>query len=249
MKSTMIVLMLLSGPGLAPAGAPVFRPGQSAPRAPQAADAAAPVRVISMRGDVTVRHGASEAWVGVAAGDALKPGDSMRLGGGASAVLDAGGRRIALPAMVIVDVADLRDITRGDLLLKLAMEDVRSAPRSDPKLDAPGNARTTTTRAGDRDGGSARTATAGPVNALRLGGTEVLYDNGFYGTCVLRSKEIFRVEPSLAGRIDARFRVADALEKMRLGDEAYEAYAALASEELSPEQRKLVEGKLEALKR
>ena len=55
-----------------------------------------------------------------------------------------------LPAMVIVDVADLRDMTRGDLLLKLAMEDVRSAPRPDPGPGNPDAARTTTTRASNR---------------------------------------------------------------------------------------------------
>ena len=57
------------------------------------------------------------------------------------------------------------------------------------------------------------------------------------------------MEPSLAGRIDARFRVADALEKMRLREEAYDAYAALVPEDLSPAQRKLVVGKLETLKK
>ena len=57
------------------------------------------------------------------------------------------------------------------------------------------------------------------------------------------------MEPALAGRTDARLRVADALEKMNLREEAYNAYAALASENLSASEKRLVEVKLEALKK
>lgn len=244
--SALFILACAVQTGTAPAGP--IEPG--VPLSGQGAGQTGPAfRVVSARGAVAVRHGAAEEWVTVAAGDALKPEDSIRLEEGASATIGAGGKNIVLPAMVIVDVADLRDMTRGDLLLKLAMEDVRSAPRPDPGPGNPDAARTTTTRASNRDGGVMRPSGAGDANLRRLGGTKVLHDYGYYGTCVLRSKEIFRIEPALASRIDARLRVADALEKMNLRDEAYDAYAALAGENLPKDERLLVEAKMQELKK
>jgi hypothetical protein len=243
---TMIALALCAAAahataGIPPAGVPL--PGRA-----DSHGEAGVVRVVSARGSVSVRHGAAADWAGVAAGDTLKPEDSIRLEEGASASVEAGGKRIGLPAGVIVDVADLREMTRGDLLLRLAMEDVRSAPRTGPKQGEPGAARTTTTRAADRDGGPVRPAAGDDANLRRLAGTKVLHEYGFYGTCVLRSREIFRIAPALASRIDARLRVADALGRMGLAREAYEAYAALAGENLAPEERKTVEEKLAEMK-
>ncbi|HLF13588.1 MAG TPA: hypothetical protein VI932_01695 [Bacteroidota bacterium] len=247
MKTIAIILTLtfILAPSAAVPGVPTT--GRASLSA--APSAGALIRVLTTRGDVAVRHGASEEWVKVAPGDVLKPEDSMRLGPGASSTLEAGGKKLELPAMVIVDIADLRNITRFDLLLKLAMEDVRSVPKPDPKLGNPGVAKTTTTRAGNRNGAAPGPAAPGEVNALRLGGTRVLHDNGFFGTCILRSREIFRVEPALAERTDARLRVADALEKMNLREEAYDAYAALADGNLSAEEKRLVEKKLEELRK
>ncbi len=206
------------------------------------------IRIGSMQGDVTVRHGAAEEWVAVAVGDVLRPEDSVRMGEGSSATItidDGAGerRKVGLPPNVIVDIADLREMTRSDLLMKLAMEDVRSAPKK-PSGGGGEMQKTTTTRAGDRDAGPAKQASAGSLNELRLNGARVLHDNGFYGPCVLRSREILRIEPGLNGRVDSRLLMADALEKMDLGTEAYGVYRSLAAEKLSADEQKLVEGKL-----
>jgi hypothetical protein len=210
------------------------------------------IRVQSLRGDVTVRHGASEQWVVVAPGDALRPEDSIRLGERSSAtvVLDGSGgetRTVELPPMVIVDMADLRNMTRDDLLMKLAMEDVRSAPKT-PSGGGGATPKTTTTRAGNRDAGPTRPPEAGSLNELRLNGAGVLHEYGFYGPCVLRSREILRVEPALKERVDSRLLMADALEKMNLGEEAYNVYLSLAGGQLSEKEKKLVDEKLRVLK-
>jgi len=208
------------------------------------------IRIVSLRGDVTVRHGAAEEWTAVAVGDALRPEDSIRMGDSSLATITidvgaGGGERgiIRLPPNVVVDIADLRKMTRSDLLMKLAMEDVRSAPKRQPGGGGEMQ-KTTTTRAGDRDTGPAKQASAESLNELRLNGARVLYDNGFYGPCVLRSREILRIEPGLNGRVDSRLLMADALEKMDLGNEAYIVYRSLAAEKLSADEKKLVEDKL-----
>lgn len=214
------------------------------------------IKIVSLKGDVTVRRGAAERWVTVALGDALRPEDSIRLGEGADAtvVLEDGpgtGKKVRFPAMVIVDAADLRNITRTDLLMKLAMEDVRSAPTpTRGGGDMPNSTpKTTTTRAGDRDPGPTRNAEGGMENGMRLNGAKVLHENGYFGPCVLRSREILRIEPELARRFDARILMADALEKMDLKQEAYDAYKSLDGEKLTAVEKTLVGEKLEELKK
>lgn len=68
---------------------------------------------------------------------------------------------------------------------------------------------------------------------LQLNGTRVLFSHGYYGTCALRAKEVFRLYPEFARQIDARLRVAAALEKLNLYGEALAEYRALSHEELS----------------
>jgi len=221
------------------------------------------IRVATVKGEVSVRRGASETWTAVAPGDVLRPEDSIRLGEGAAATVTVEGvagaagqdepggsvRRIDLPPMVIVDIADLRKMTRGDLLMKLAMEDIRSAPKpAEGDREGTETSKTTTTRAGDRESAPTGPVEPGPVNGLRLNGAKVLYDNGFYGSCVLRSREVLRLEPRLAARIDSRLLMADALEKMRLNEEAYGVYRSLEGEKLSAPEKTLVEKKLREMR-
>src|SRR5512136_1690785 len=72
------------------------------------------ITVVKSTGDVKVRQGVTEVWNTVAAGDELRPHDTMGTGPGGSAVLTvrlgpAGAvKHIVLPAQVIVDMSDIR---------------------------------------------------------------------------------------------------------------------------------------------
>jgi hypothetical protein len=209
----------------------------------------ADIKVVSLKGDIKVRHGAEEQWHAVAVGDIVKPEDSMRSGRGASAVLSVDGTtRLALPEMVIVDCSDFRALTQEELLLKLAMEGIRSLPpqKRGGELSVP----RTTTMHGEQ------TATGKPLQpgskdayALQLNGTKVLHKHGYYATMVLRAKEVFRVAPELQKRTAIRLMVADAFEQMKLDSEALGEYRGLAKEKLTPKERSLVEGKIADLRK
>jgi hypothetical protein len=203
-----------------------------------AAAGAQTVSVQAVQGDVNVRHGVTEQWTTVARGDVLRPDDSMKTGPRGSAVLAAGGvvqKRITLPANVMVDVADIRELTPEELMLKLTMEKVRgSSYRSSDDLQAPNAA----VVHGANRGAQAPLPENDPASGVQeWNGARVLFDNGFYSTCALKGMELFRLYPDTRGSFDRRFMVARALELARLRGEALDEYTALQTlEGLTPAQ-------------
>ena len=212
------------------------------------------ITIQKMNGDVTVRHGVTEEWTTVAAGDALRPNDSMRTGKTGSATLlvqeGSGGsmRRLALPADVIVDMSDVRELTQEELMLKLTMQKVRATPEPDrnggPQISNAAVMHGT-------DAGRGAIAENDPqVGRSLLNGAKVLLENGFSATAVLRTMEVFRLFPSLAGIVDNRLALAGAMEKANLRGEAVTEYHAIKRMDgLSSSQAAVVNARIEALRR
>ena len=212
--------------------------------------AAQGISVQKIQGDVQVRHGVTEHWSTIATGDVLKPDDSMRTGKNGLAVILAlkGGiqKHITLPAEVIVDMADVRDLTAEELMLKLTMERVRSSPYKSPEdLTAP--------NAGVVHGGNERPGPGLPENdpaagTMQWNGTHVLFDNGFYSTCALKGMELYRLYPETAKSYANRMIVAQSLERANLRGEALSEYTAILSMDgLSPVQQSSVREEMKQL--
>ena len=208
--------------------------------------------VRSTKGEVSVRHGVTETWTPVGAGDLLRPHDSMKTGVAGSAVLavaaTTGTRTIVLPPDVIVDMSDIRTLTQEELMLKLTMEKVRGSSYqwndSDPAIPNAGVIH-------GSQKGAARELTENELRTgrMRLNGAHVLFEYGFYSSCVLRSLEIFRLYPTLTGSFEDRLMVANALERAQLRGEALAEYGAIAGlDGLTSEQRELVRERMQALR-
>ncbi|TLY33621.1 MAG: hypothetical protein E6K56_00570 [Ignavibacteria bacterium] len=208
----------------------------------------ADIKVTAVKGSVYVRHNVQEQWVSVSPGDLLKPDDSMKSGRKSSAtVLIDDKTAVIMPEQAIIDMADLRTLTKEELLLKLAMERIRSVPdkSGDDELSIP---RTTTIHGSNMDQHAAAGAVDPEMGTMRMKGTEVLFGNGFYETGILKAKELFRLYPDLSSRINDRLMVAKALEALRLKGEAMEEYIQLGKAQLTDEQRTAVTKRLELLK-
>jgi hypothetical protein len=187
------------------------------------------ITVQKVQGDVRVRHGVTEQWSTIAAGDVLKPDDSMLTGANGRAVILAMKKgvekRITLPPEVIVDMADVRDLSPDELMLKLTMERVRSSPSTSPRdLTAP--------NAGVVHGGNERSGPALPENdpaagSMHWNGARVLFNNGFYSTCALKGMELYRLYPETAKSFENRVLVAQSLERENLRGDALNEYAGI----------------------
>jgi len=213
--------------------------------------------VQKIQGEVSVRHGVTEVWVKVAAGDVLRPDDTMKTGKKGSAVIvlpaaagaGSAGRSVTLPGDVIVDMSDVRDLSQEELMLKLTMEKVRASSyqwKSDD-LQIPSAA---VVHGADKASENVIRESDPATGVLQLNGARVLYENRFFATCALKGMEVFRLYPPLGRQFGSRMMVAEALEKANLRGEAVNEYDAIAKlDGITPDQQKLVHTRIEALQK
>ncbi|MFH0990169.1 MAG: hypothetical protein V1799_09160 [bacterium] len=203
--------------------------------------------VKSVKGIVEVRRGVTEEWKRVKVGDVLKPEDSMRTGKNASASLIVDQKKmIAVPELSLIDLSDLRQLNQEDFLLKLAMENILSVPaREDQNLTLP-NA--TIIHGTDKSKSDSEQKSDVHVGTMQLHGTKVLFDNAFFATSILKSKETMRKFPELKLDYDSRLLIAVAFEKMKLKNEAIKEYSLLSAEQLPPAKLKAIQESLDRLK-
>lgn len=206
-------------------------------------------KVLAARGEVLVRHGVQEGWNPVTVGDVLKPEDSIELRKSSSATILMNEKEtITIPELVVIDLSDLRMLTQDELLLKLAMEDVRAIPPRDEN-DALSIPRVTTIHGSNKVATADAGQVVGDSGEKQLRGAKVLYEHKYFATCVLRAKVLFRLYPDLSSKFDMRMMVASAFEKIDLYGEALDEYTHLSGGQLSSAQRPIVEQKIEGLKK
>lgn len=204
-------------------------------------------KIIGTKGEVYARHGMNEGWTAIVTGDLLRADDSIELNDESSAtILYDGSAKITLPENTIIDLSDLRVLSQGDLLMKLAMENVRAIPDRDVIREL--NIQKVTSVHGEKKGEPARAFRPDSASGeKRLNGCRVLYRNGYYATCALRAKQVFRLHPHLAEDIDARIMVASSFEKMKLDKEAVEEYGAALQRSRAEEQKSALTKKIESI--
>ena len=202
--------------------------------------------VKAVKGSVEVRRGVMEDWKKVKIGDVLKPEDSMRTGPGSTATIESDKRSLRVPEMTILDISDVRQLTQEDFLLKLAMQNILAVPpREKDDLSIPSATVLHGANVSKTDATVPSDANAGE---MELRGARLLYDNMYFATSILKSKETLRTHPELKSNFDARLTVATAFEKMKLTKEAITEYSLLAKENLPSAQAKTVQTALERLK-
>lgn len=203
------------------------------------------------QGEVTVRAGVAEVWSKAQTGDVLKPDVTIRTGKQSAAVilLPVSNQRINLPAEVILDISDMRELTQEELMLKLTMEKVRASSYEWKNKEM--NRPNTTMVHGEPKDKKTGAADGNPeLGLLQLNGTRVLYENGFYPTSALKTMEVLRRYPSLNAKFENRLLVAQALEKSNLKSEALNEYVSLSlTETLTKEQKEFLNAKISQMKR
>jgi hypothetical protein len=202
--------------------------------------------VKAVKGIVEVRRGVSEEWRKVKVGDLLKPEDSMRTGENSSATVEIETSRMVVPPMTIIDFSDLRQLSREDFLLQLAMENILAVPPRDrDEIEIPS---ATVLHGANREKERAPVYSDETVGRMQLQGAKVLFDNAYYATSILKAKATLRSYPDLRSDFDARITVALAFEKLKLDNEAITEYSLLGKEDLPAVRMKQVQASLERLK-
>ena len=205
--------------------------------------------VKSLKGKAKVRHGVMETWSAVSVGDTLKPEDTILTEGGSTMVIvKSAAIRYSIPEASMLDVADLRNLSQDELLLRLAMENIKSVPIQQRPNDI--NVPNTTIVHGDdisKDAEALKLPRT-EVGSLQMHGVEVLYDNSFYASGILKSKALIRLFPEARDEFTFRYQLAKAFEQVNLYDEALTEYVSLSQQSLAKEQKAKLDKTIQQLK-
>jgi hypothetical protein len=205
------------------------------------------ITVKRVKGTAEVRHGVSEAWTKLKAGTSLGPESSIKTGKNSSLTMLVGDRRVIVPERTMMDLADLREMSQEELLLKLAEADVRVAPSRDGS-DETTIPNTTVVHGRNMAVPEITTNNQIDIREMEVRGTKLLYNYGFYPTCILKAKQTMLYYPELKSRFEFRSMIGQALEKMGLNGEALSEYISITKEKLSSSQRKTIEENIKRLK-
>ena len=203
-----------------------------------------------VRGDVAIRIGVAEMWNKAVSGEMLNPDATIKTGKKSSAVilLPSDGNKILLPSEVMMEISDLRELTREELMLKLTMEKVRASSYEwkNKELNIP---RTTVVHGDAKGAKKLATITDIEAGVFQLNGTRVLFDNGYYSTSALRTLDVLRRYPSLGEVFDHRMLGAQALEKANLTSEALNEYVLISQlPTLTQEQHQVLQLRISQLR-
>jgi hypothetical protein len=204
--------------------------------------------VKAAKGDAAVRHGVSEQWVRLNAGDVLGINDAVSTGANSTITFQVpNGSTIRIPEYALLELSDLRNLTQEELLLKLAMENIRNVPRNRRE----GIVVPSTTVVHGANKSSDETLPV-PDNSrladMQITGARVLFGHNYYGTCILRTKEVVRLYPEMTRRAESHLLVAESFERLGLAKDALAEYSSLLALDLPQAQRAAIDAKMERLR-
>jgi hypothetical protein len=205
-------------------------------------------KIILMKGEIKIRHSVSEDWTSCQIGDILNLEDAIKVGENSSTILLVDNTtKITLTEKTIIDISDLRMLSQEELLLKLAMDKILSVPQQDRDNDLM-PARTTIIHGEKKDSHLRLNSNSPEFAQMQLKGTKILYNNSYFATCILRVKEVFRINPALDNSTEYKLLTAQSFEKTNLLGEALNEYNSIPLDNLKPQQKKLVLQNIERLK-
>ncbi|CUS97136.1 hypothetical protein [Candidatus Kryptobacter tengchongensis] len=174
-------------------------------------------KVKKLNGEALVRHGAKEKWVKLSYGDTLRPEDTFFLD--KNGYIEIEGNKILFKSDggIIINISDLRRLTKEELLLQLAFEEMKSVP--DVKKDK-SNAKSTGIYGTEIEEEKTNLKTGWNLTNYWVKGVSALFENGFYETSAIRARNLMLKFDELKDNIELKMIIATSLEKLELYGEA-----------------------------
>jgi hypothetical protein len=160
------------------------------------ANAFAAVEIENMRGEVQVRRGMDEHWSDAHTGMLLEDIDTIQTWEGTVVLKRQDGSLFTMGSLSILDISDLRAISRQDMFVFLMSQKVqRMKPRQQPsKLNMPN----VTSVHGDKKSSQERAKKESDVLGWQreLNAAKAMYDQEFYTNSVVKLHKALRRHPS-----------------------------------------------------
>lgn len=192
----------------------------------QSAFAAAPIKIISVSGDVKIRRGVEENWQRAVAGMLLEAVDTILTGEAATVTLEIqDGATFRLGSFAILDVADLRKITEREMFLYLMSQKVNQIPARPEKAKLRVGNVSVIHGASQAETGSNKSAANATQNwKPESNGAQALYEQGYYPNAVVKLHKVLAKYPGLEECGEVHFNLGQAFEALHKPGQAIEAY-------------------------
>ncbi len=197
--------------------------------------------VEKLSGKVLVQKGTNENWETVYPGEKLN-GDALVLTDKDAYVqLNKKGTHFLISANSALGLNHIKKISTNDLLLALAMEEIRNVP----KLKSKGESKSTAVYGSEVSGKNTEVVPENDLGIKKLNGAKILAENGYKKSGVIVAKETYRKYPVTKKQIKDRIYFADILYGLGLYQEAAAEYADIEQQPMSASERKIVDKKIE----
>ncbi|NOX66942.1 MAG: hypothetical protein GXO85_14385 [Chlorobi bacterium] len=201
-------------------------------------------KVDKVKGKVLVQRGTEEEFTQLQKGDILNGDDLIITEKSSFIQLDKDGSKFILDENSALGLNYLKKISINDLLLALAMEEIRNVPKTKT------NSITKNTAVY-----GAETTVENPVvvseNSLgvkKINGAKQLAKNGYTESAIIVAKETYRKYPYTSKNVDDRIYFANLLVSLNLNNEALDEYSAISNLNLTNTQKQKVEQGIEKIK-
>jgi hypothetical protein len=200
-------------------------------------------QVEKLNGNVKMLSSNSNIWQQVKSKMILNENDVISTDKNSLVLIKSNEISFTLKESSAITIANIKKMTLDELVLALAMENVMNTPRKK------GNVKSDNTGVyGDKlTGETLTTLNSNDFGVKRLNGAKQLAENGMKESAIISAKEVYRKYPDTKKDAVSRIYFADLLFGSGLYEESYDEYTEIKLLELSTEQRKHVNDKIEQI--
>lgn len=201
--------------------------------------------VEKISGKIAVLQGTSENWKDVTEGMTLSGEDILTTDPNAFVQLNNNGDLFILKGNSVLGLNYVKKISINDLLLALAMEEIRNLPQEKKNSDV-SNTAVYGNEVNIKKNNEISTSTLG---IKRLNGAKQLAEYGYTESAIIAARETYRKYPQTRTMFAERLYFADLLMELKLYEEAASEYQKLKQLELSPTDTTAISERMETLKK
>ncbi len=200
-------------------------------------------KVEKVTGKVLLQKGVKENFTIIKKGDFLSGNDLVLTEKNSFIQLQKEGNRFVLNSNSALGLSYIRKISINDLLLALAMEEIRNVP----KKSSNGIEKNTAVYGEKIKNSSTNVLSENRLGKMKINGAKQLAQSGFTESAIIVSKDTFRKYPETKLNFEDRIYFAELLEKLNLKNETLDEYNSIRKLPLTKLQKQLIDKRVEAI--
>lgn len=200
-------------------------------------------KIDKIKGKVLVQKGTEEQFTQLKNGDLLNGDDLIITENNSFIQLDKDGSKFILNENSALGLNYLKKISINDLLLALAMEEIRNVPKSKSN----GITKNTAVYGEETTSEIPLDFVPNILGIKKISGAKQLAKNGYTESAIIVAKETYRKYPYTSENVENRIYFANLLSSLNLNNEALEEFSTIDKMNMTTSQRQEVDGAIEKI--